>query len=114
VEDDARPARHGALLRALGLRVPLAGGPQARWMRPRRQSAPQLVLLDVRMGQLHGPDLYPSCASAGSSAPVILVTAERDSTLRRQAAERGWAFCQAGAPPALRALISQMLLRNRR
>ena len=43
---------------------------------------------------------------------VILVTAERDATLRRQAAERGWGFlAKPVRAPALRALVSQTLLR---
>jgi histidine kinase len=40
----------------------------------------------------------------GQCAPVILLTAERDATLRRQAAERGWGFlAKPVRPPALRA-----------
>ncbi len=43
---------------------------------------------------------------------MILVTAERDATLRRQAAERGWGFlAKPVRAPALRALVSQTLLR---
>ena len=45
---------------------------------------------------------------------MILVTAERDASLRRQAAEKGWGFlAKPVRPPALRALMSQMLLRIR-
>ncbi len=56
-----------------------------------------------------------SCALSGSQQPlVVLVTAERDTALRRQAAERGWGFLlKPVRPSALRALISQMLLRQR-
>ncbi len=43
---------------------------------------------------------------------MILVTAEHDATLRRQAAERGWGFlAKPVRAPALRALMSQTLLR---
>ena len=49
-----------------------------------------------------------TCARAGSSTLVVLVTAERDTALRRQAAERGWGFLlKPVCPSALRALISQ-------
>ena len=41
------------------------------------------MLLDVRLGQLHGPDVYAQlCQRWGQSPPVILVTAERDGMLR--------------------------------
>lgn len=60
----------------------------------RPATAPQaLVLLDVHLGQLYGPDVYAAlCAGWGRQPPVILLTGEGDSTLRRQAAERGWGF----------------------
>ena len=52
------------------------------------------------------------CQRWGQTPAVILVTAERDATLRRQAAERGWGFlAKPVRAPALRALMSQTLLR---
>ena len=61
----------------------------------------------------HGPDVFAQlCQRWGQTPAVILVTAERDATLRRQAAERGWGFlAKPVRPPALRALVSQTLLR---
>ena len=76
----------------------------------------ELVLLDVHLGAgLHGPEVFAQlCQRWGQTPAVILVTAERDATLRRQAAERGWGFlAKPVRAPALRALVSQTLLRMR-
>lgn len=116
VEDDPQSCTAmRALLQRWGCSVPLAGGPAEALALAAPGEAPQLVLLDVRLGQLHGPDVYAQlCQRWGQSPPVILVTAERDGMLRRQAAERGWGFlAKPVRPPALRALMSQMLLRHR-
>ena len=115
VDDDAPScAATGALLQRWGCEVPLAGGPQAALDLAAPGNAPRLLLLDVRMGAFHGPDLYGQlCAIWGQQPLVLLVTAERDNALRRQAAERGWGFLlKPVRPSALRALISQMLLRQ--
>jgi histidine kinase len=116
VEDDAQTcAAMRALLQRWGCSVPLAGGPAEALALATPAGAPQLVLLDVRLGPLWGPDIYSQlCQIWGQSPPVILVTAERDGMLRRQAAERGWGFlAKPVRPPALRALMSQILLRHR-
>src|SRR5256885_10834639 len=107
VEDDAQSCTAmRALLQRWGCNVPLAGGPAEALALAAPGEAPQLVLLDVRLGQLHGPDVYAQlCQRWGQSPPVILVTAERDGMVRRQAAERGWGFlAKPVRPPALRAL----------
>lgn len=116
IDDDAPScAATGALLQRWGCSVPLAGGPQAALDLARAGNAPQLVLLDVRMGAFYGPDLYGQlCAIWQQQPQVVLVTAEHDNALRRQAAERGWGFLlKPVRPSALRALISQVLLRQR-
>ena len=72
------------------------------------------MLLDVHLGAgLHGPEVFAQlCQRWGQTPAVILLTAERDATLRRQAAERGWGFlAKPVRAPALRALVSQTLLR---
>ncbi|GGH60777.1 hypothetical protein GCM10010975_23810 [Comamonas phosphati] len=119
IDDDAPScAATAALLQRWGCEVRFAGGPQAALDAATpptaSQSAPQLVLLDVRMGHFHGPDLYPQLCERWQQSPqVILVTAEHNIALRRQAAEKGWGFLlKPVRPAALRALISQMLLRN--
>jgi histidine kinase len=94
----------------------MAGGALDALAQARKGEAPQLVLLDVHLGAGHlGPDVYADlCERWGQSPAVILVTAERDATLRRQAAERGWGFlAKPVRAPALRALVSQTLLRLR-
>lgn len=115
IDDDAQTcAATRALLQRWGCQVPYAGGTQGALQLASPTAVPQLVLLDVHLdnGQ-YGPDFYAQlCAQWGQSPPVILVTAERDALLRRQAAERGWGFlAKPVRPPALRALLSQMLLR---
>ena len=117
IDDDPQTcAATRALLERWGCQVPYAGGPHEALALAQPQAAPQLVLLDVHLGNdLYGPDLYAQlCERWGQTPPVILVTAERDASLRRQAAERGWGFlAKPVRPPALRALMSQTLLRIR-
>lgn len=103
-----------ALLQRWGCAVPLAGGAPQALASAQPGQAPQLVLLDVHLGPaVHGPEVYAElCQRWGQSPAVILVTAEHDATLRRQAAERGWGFlAKPVRAPALRALVSQTLLR---
>jgi histidine kinase len=114
VEDDPQTrAATQALLQRSGCAVPLAGGAPEALAQAAPGQAPQLVLLDVHLGSHHGPDVYAAlCQRWGQAPAVILVTAERDATLRRQAAERGWGFlAKPVRAPALRALVSQTLLR---
>lgn len=116
VEDD--PATRDAtcaLLERWGCEVPLAANAPEALAYAAPGNVPQLVLLDVHLGQLYGPDVYAQlCDRWGQQPPVILLTAEGDSTLRRRAAERGWGFlAKPVRPPALRALMSQTFLRGR-
>ncbi|RZJ61984.1 MAG: response regulator [Acidovorax sp.] len=117
IEDDGPTcAATRALLERWGCQVPLAGGAPEALAHAERGQAPHLVLLDVHLGATHhGPDVYTElCERWGQAPAVILVTAERDATLRRQAAERGWGFlAKPVRAPALRALVSQTLLRLR-
>ena len=118
VIDDDGPtcAATQALLQRWGCAVPLAAGVPEALAQAQPGQAPQLVLLDVHLGPSHhGLDVYAAlCERWGQSPAVLLVTAERDATLRRQAAERGWGFlAKPVRAPALRALMSQTLLRMR-
>lgn len=115
IEDDGPTcAATQALLQRWGCHVPLAAGAPEALTHAQPGQAPQLVLLDVHLGAgHHGLDVYAAlCQRWGQTPAVILVTAERDATLRRQAAERGWGFlAKPVRAPALRALMSQTLLR---
>ncbi|MBX9834134.1 MAG: PAS-domain containing protein [Burkholderiaceae bacterium] len=115
IEDDGPTcAATRALLERWGCQVPLAAGAPEALAAAQPGQAPQLVLLDVHLGAgHHGPDVFAQlCQRWGQTPAVILVTAERDATLRRQAAERGWGFlAKPVRAPALRALMSQTLLR---
>ena len=115
IDDDGRTcSATQALLQRWGCTVPLAAGAPEALAAAQPGQAPQLVLLDVHLGAgLHGPEVFAQlCQRWGQTPAVILVTAERDATLRRQAAERGWGFlAKPVRPPALRALVSQTLLR---
>jgi histidine kinase len=117
IEDDGPTcAATQALLQRWGCTVAQAGGARQTLEQARPGQAPQLVLLDVHLGAGPlGPDVYAElCQRWGQSPAVILATAERDATLRRQAAERGWGFlAKPVRAPALRALVSQTLLRLR-
>jgi len=116
IDDDPRVCEATrALLERWGCVVPFAGGPQGALDAAAPGRLPQIVLLDVRMGDLDGPSLYATlCERWRQAPPVILVTAERDEALQRDAAERGWGFLSKPVrAPALRALMSQMLLRHR-
>lgn len=116
VIDDDGPtcAATQALLQRWGCTVSLTAGAPEALAAAQPGQAPQLVLLDVHLGAgLHGPEVFAQlCQRWGQTPAVILVTAERDATLRRQAAERGWGFlAKPVRSPALRALMSQTLLR---
>jgi len=115
VDDDARVCEATrALLERWGCVVGFAGGPQAALAAATPTHRPQLLLLDVRMEPIHGPDLYPQlCTRWQATPPVILVSAEPDPALRQQASAQGWGWLSKPVrPPALRALMSQMLLRQ--
>ena len=105
--------RHAGLAATLGLRRALAGGaPQALEQAAQGGAAAGIAGCAPGRG-LPGPEVYAElCQRWGQSPAVILVTAERATPLRRQAAERGWGFlAKPVRAPALRALVSQTLLR---
>jgi len=115
IDDDAHvSAATRALLERWGCVVALADGPRAALEAAAEDEVPELVLLDVRMGEFHGPDLYETLCACWQARPaVVLVTAERDEALKARALENGWGFLSKPVrPPALRALMSQLLLRH--
>ncbi|TQM17043.1 PAS/PAC sensor hybrid histidine kinase [Pseudoxanthomonas sp. 3HH-4] len=117
VDDDprVREATRALLLR-WECEVNLASGPDDAAAAAVRDQAPDLLLLDVRLGDTDGPTLYARlCERWGLAPPVILVTAERDEALRALALERGWGFlAKPVKPAALRALMTQLHVRRAR
>lgn len=114
IDDDPQVcAATRALLERWGCRVAFAGGPRAALTQASTHQAPQLLLLDVRMGTFYGPDLYDRlCERWQQHPPVILITGENDPALRTLAQARDWGLLSKPVrPPALRALMAQTLLR---
>ncbi|WP_295910193.1 PAS-domain containing protein [uncultured Xanthomonas sp.] len=115
IDDDPRVCEASrTLLTRWACQVELAAGPDQALAAAQPAQAPELVLLDVRMGDCHGPTLFAQlCARWQAEPRVILVTAEADPALRTLAQERGWGFlAKPVRAPALRALMTQMLLRR--
>ncbi|MGO3127051.1 MAG: PAS-domain containing protein [Luteimonas sp.] len=115
IDDDPQAcAATRQLLDRWDCEVPLADGPHAALAAAVRGEAPDIVLLDVRMGEHHGPTLFEILCDRWSAVPlVILVTGESDPTLRAQARDAGQGFLPKPVrPPALRALMMQMRLRG--
>jgi len=115
IDDDARVREASrVLLERWGCRVTLAAGAADGLPLAQAGQAPALVLLDYRLGGGTGPELYAELERRwAASPPVILVSAERDAALQQLAQERGWGFLNKPVrPPALRALMSRLLLRQ--
>ncbi len=115
IDDDPRVCEASrALLERWACQVGFAGGPEAALATANPLETPELVLLDVRMGEHDGPTLFAELVSRWGGEPrVILVTAEHDPALRELARENSWGFLSKPVrPPALRALITQILLRR--
>ncbi len=117
VDDDPRVCEATrALLQRWECEVELAAGPAEALAVAAPGQAPDLLLLDVRLGDTDGPTVYADlCARWGAAPPVILVTAERDEALRARAQENGWDFlAKPVKPAALRALMTQLHVRRAR
>lgn len=115
VDDDQRVREASrALLHRWGCEVVLAGGEADALPLAQAGKAPHIVLLDYRLGERLGPDLYAQlCAVWGAAPPVIVISAERDDALLELVRSRGWGFLSKPVrPPALRALIKQLLIRD--
>lgn len=112
IDDDPRVREAArALLEAWGCEVTLVGSADDALASAAR--APDLVLLDHRLGSVTGAELMPSLfARWGREPPVIVISAEREAA-SEVAAAAGWAFLPKPVrPPALRALMRQLLLRS--
>lgn len=114
VDDDVRVREATrVLLEGWGCRVTLAGGAEAALAIAKQGGAPDLVLLDHRLGAGTGADLMPQLFERWQQrTPVIVISAEREAAAR-VASENGWSFLPKPVrPPALRALMRQALLRK--
>lgn len=102
------------LLERWECRVDFAGAPDNALCAANADEIPELLLLDVHMGAHDGLTLMPQLVKHWQREPrVILVTAEPDPALREHALDLGWGFLlKPVRPPALRALMTQMLMRR--
>ncbi len=114
--DDDPHVREGtrALLDGWGCEAAVFASADEALVAASTQAIPDLLLLDYRLGDTNGPDALPELqARWGRAVPVVLVTAERDEALRVRARAAGWGFLPKPIrPAALRALITQLLLRG--
>lgn len=114
VDDDPRTCGDAeALLRRWGCTVAFAGGSDAAIGAARDGEAPDIVLLDPSPDGSGGTTLHSRlCRAWNASPPVVLATAARDPALRQQANAQGWGLLYKPVrAPALRALMTQLLLR---
>ena len=115
VDDDPRVCEATrALLQRWDCEVAFTGGAGEAMALAQAGNAPDLLVLDVLLDGIEGPALYPRlCERWRASPPVVLATAERDEALRARAQAEGWGFLTKPVrPPALRALMTQLLLRR--
>ncbi|MBD9378640.1 PAS-domain containing protein [Pseudoxanthomonas sp. PXM04] len=117
IDDDARVIRATRLLlERWGCRVELAGGVEQALAAARADDVPDLLLLDVRLGDdVTGPELFGQLARRWQREPaVLLFTAEQDEALRALARERNWGFLSKQArTSALRSLMTHLYQRSR-
>jgi len=101
------------LLLRWGCVVEYAGDPVAALHAARPDQAPELLLLDLKMGELDGVDVFARLTAIWRAHPqVILVTAERGPEISALATRHGWVYLPKPVhPPALRALMTQLRLR---
>ncbi len=117
IDDDPRVCEATrALLNRWECDVGLAAGPDDALAAAVPHAVPDLLLLDVRLGDTDGPTVYARlCERWRAAPPVILVTAEHDDAWRSLALQRGWGFlAKPVKPAALRALMTQLHVRRAR
>ncbi|MGH8444896.1 MAG: ATP-binding response regulator, partial [Solimonas sp.] len=110
IDDDARVRDASrALLETWGCEVTLAA--DADEALSSSAPAPDLLLLDDRLGERRGPDSLPALfAKWGGPVPVIVIAAEHDPAFAAAQREAGRAFlAKPIRPAALRALITRLV-----
>jgi len=112
VDDDAA-VREGtaALLQRWGATVSLYAGAAEALQQAQQAPAPDLLLLDYRLGDGNGLELLAALRACWGRAPLtILISAEPDPALRERARAAGAGFlAKPLKPAALRALIDRLL-----
>ena len=102
-----------ALLQRWGCEVSLAAGMDAAVPAANPANAPQLVLLDVGPGEVRIRDLHARLVEHWQATPQVILIAESDKPTRMLAQQRDWGYLSKPVrPPALRALMTQLLLRR--
>ena len=90
VIDDDLAVRRGLtrLLEACGHRVEVYGSPRA-FLQDATLSNFDCILMDVRMPELTGFELYDVMTSAGCSVPIIFITGHADASMAGHAIRSG-------------------------
>lgn len=115
VDDDPRVcAATRTLLERWGCRVALSAGQDDALLAAGPDDCPDILLLDAHLGGASGFDLHPRLTERwGRTPPTIVVSATRDEALRRRVQDHGWSYlAKPVRPPALRSLMTQLLLRH--
>lgn len=115
VDDDARVCEATrTLLQRWDCLVEFSAGPDEALRAAVHRAGPDVLLLDARLGDTSGFDIYPKlCERWGRAPATILVTATRDEVLRARAIELGWGMlAKPVRASALRSLMTQLLLRH--
>ena len=116
IDDDPRIREASrVLLEKWGCKVELAAGATDALGLARVGSRPELLLVDYHLAGPNGVELLQQLEVCWQSMPcVILLTADRSPELAHQARVQGWGILHKPVrPPALRALMSQLLTRGR-
>src|SRR5690606_2080823 len=110
-KDASECAMLRALLERWGCHVPLAADAATARMQARHGEAPDLVLLAQSV--VDDDNVLPALVGRwGSTPPVVLLESARHATTEARARQEGVPLLpRALRPPALRALLSQLLLR---
>ncbi len=116
VEDDPHVRQSiETLLTGWGCEVTLASSrEEALRLAEQGSGAPNLLLLDYRLPDGHGPEVVPELFRRwGAEAPVIVISAERDAAVRERVQANGWGFLAKPVNAAkLRAAVTHMLLKS--
>jgi histidine kinase len=114
LDDDPRVGEGTrALLSGWGCRPVIVRSAEEALQLALPDAVPDLLLLDYRLGDALGPDVALALFERwGRPVPVIVISADRDAELRERARAAGWGFLPKPIrPAALRALMTQMLMR---